>query len=347
MCFRHITQSHDPKQNFKQVPIEHKVFIDKPSYSSYLIVHPFPPKQRQVCVGRKMRRVWTNTYHVQRHWNQRSLFPTNRFIQNPTLQKQNLVHCSPSLAKEFLNQYRIRTCHFFHSKIQSSTIRNFSDNSQKEAITKKRLFVNDAKVSISPDLIGLGIVTFGAFIIMLPRDTFQKIKKSPEVYDEIEVEDDVVNRMNVISKEVRGEITKRILGKDISELDDEGMATNTTADVVADVLNSDALQNAIASLITRVISSAQFQSACQSLLKNLWKDLINDPETTAQVVVLLNTSINDERIKKSFRELVLGLLQDDEIYKELSNIVVRLGEDQEVSLFYRPKSKRCLFSFSS
>jgi hypothetical protein len=47
----------------------------------------------------------------------------------------------------------------------------------------------------------------------------------------------------------------------------------------------------------------------------------------------LNTSINDERIKKSFRELVLGLLQDDEIYKELSNIVVRLGEDQEVSTF--------------
>lgn len=288
-----------------------------------------------------------NTYHVQRHWNQRSLFTTNRFVQNPTLPKQKSVSYSPSLAKEFLNKYRIRTCHFSQSKFQSSTIRNFSnsDSSQKEVATK-RLFVNDAKVSISPDLIGLGIVTFGAFLIMLPRDAFQKLKKSPEVYDEIEVEDDVYNRMNVISKEVRGEITKRILGKDISELDDEGMATNTTADVVADVLNSDALQNAIASLITRVISSAQFQSACQSLLKNLWKDLINDPETTAQVVALLNTSINDERIKKSFRELVLGLLQDDEIYKELSNIVVRLGEDQEVSLFYLPMEGLSVFIFS-
>jgi hypothetical protein len=255
-------------------------------------------------------------------------------IQNQTLKRQEIIRYSPKLFKGCIHQSRIRSCYLSHSK-QSFTIRKFSnsDGSQKETTTK-RLFVNDAKVSISPDLIGLGIVTFGAFLILLPRDAFQKIKKSPEVYDEVEVEDDVYNRMNAISKEVRGEITKRILGKDISELEDEGMATNTTADVVADVLNSDALQNAIASLITRVISSAQFQSACQSLLKNLWKDLVNDPETTAQVVVLLNTSINDERIKKSFRELVLGLLQDDEIYKELSNIVVRLGEDQEVRVLY-------------
>lgn len=214
----------------------------------------------------------------------------------------------------------------FHNSGFYVSWRNYS-NSEK---APPKTFQNDARVSISPDMIGLGIILFCGSLLILPGDTFQKVKKSPIKYDEIEVEDDLFHRVNALSKEVRGEITKRILGKDISELDDEGMATSTTADVVADVLNSDALQNAVASLITRVVSSTQFQSACQTLLRNLWKDLVNDPETTAQIVVLLNTSINDERIKKSFRDLVLGLLQDDDIYKELTNLVVRLGEDQEV-----------------
>lgn len=53
-----------------------------------------------------------------------------------------------------------------------------------------------------------------------------------------------------------------------------------TIDMAADVLQSEALQEAIASLITRVLESVQFQNACQTLLKNLWNDLVTDPETT-------------------------------------------------------------------
>lgn len=67
------------------------------------------------------------------------------------------------------------------------------------------------------------------------------------------------------------------------------------------------------------------------MLKNLWHDLVNDPETVAQVVALLNTAIKDEQIKRSFKELVLGLLQDEEVYNELTGLVVKLGEDSEVS----------------
>ena len=67
------------------------------------------------------------------------------------------------------------------------------------------------------------------------------------------------------------------------------------------------------------------------MLKNLWHDLVNDPETVAQVVALLNTAIKDEQIKRSFKELLLGLLQDEEVYNELTGLVVKLGEDSEVS----------------
>lgn len=141
------------------------------------------------------------------------------------------------------------------------------------------------------------------------------------------------DQMKDVSNEIDGEITKRLLGEELSQQLVEGgkkKAVTNTVTLVSDVLNSDALQNAITNLIARVVGSVQFQSACQMLLKNLWDDLINDPETTAQVVALLNTAIKDERIKKSFKELVLGLLSDEEVYKELTGLVVKLGEEKEI-----------------
>lgn len=154
-------------------------------------------------------------------------------------------------------------------------------------------------------------------------------------YNEIEVEDDGFQSMKDISSDIEGEITKRILGEELSQQLVEGgkkKAVDNTVTLVSDVLNSEALQSAITTLITRVVGSEQFQTACQMLLKNLWDDLINDPETTAQVVALLNTAIQDERIKKSFKELILGLLNDEEVKKELTGLIVQLGEEQEVSL---------------
>ncbi len=139
--------------------------------------------------------------------------------------------------------------------------------------------------------------------------------------------------MQDVSKEIDGEISKRILGEEFQQQLVEGgkkKAVYNTVTLVSDVLNSDALQNAVTNLIARVVGSVQFQSACQMLLKNLWDDLINDPETTAQIVALLNTAIKDERIKKSFKELVMGVLQDEEVHKELTALVVKLGEEKEV-----------------
>lgn len=197
------------------------------------------------------------------------------------------------------------------------------DDKVNAAENKRELFDNTMLALISV------AIASGTFFIA--PDAIEYMKKSKRDYNEVDPEDDIYLRMKEVSKEVKGEIIHHVLGKDISEIaESENKAAVNTADVVADVLNSEALQNAVVSLITRVIGSAQFQSACQTLLKNLWQDLINDPETLAQVVALLNTAIKDEKIKKSFKELVLGILQDDEVYNELTGLVVRLGEDKEV-----------------
>lgn len=198
------------------------------------------------------------------------------------------------------------------------------DDGLKTAPKKKRELFDNTMLA----LISVAIAS-GTFSIA--PDAIEYMKKSKRDYSEVDPEDDVYLRMKEVSKEIKGEIIHHVLGKDISEMaESENKAAVNTADVVADVLHSEALQNAVVSLITRVIGSAQFQSACHTLLKNLWQDLINDPETLAQVVALLNTAIKDENIKKSFKELVLGILQDDEVYNELTGLVVRLGEDKEV-----------------
>ena len=68
-------------------------------------------------------------------------------------------------------------------------------------------------------------------------------------------------------------------------------------------------------------------------MRNLWEDLVTDPETTAQVVRLLSKAIQNEEVKRSVRELILEIVKDDEVYRELTNLVVDLGEEAEVSFF--------------
>ena len=160
------------------------------------------------------------------------------------------------------------------------------------------------------------------------------MKKSDNQYDELEVEDAIHGRMVAVSKELEPELQK-FLNVVLDKGDDNGKSRiiGNAAEIIVDVLNSEALQNAIASLVSRVIASQQFQTACHKLIKALWDDLIQDPETTAQVVQLLNTAIHNEKINQSFKELIIGLLKDKEIYDELTRLVVLLAEENEVRPF--------------
>ena len=223
----------------------------------------------------------------------------------------------------------------------NATSKRMFSNQPNKNDTKPTSTTQSAQNSSTDDaldtslLVTLGLVTTAAAFVVSP-DAMREQRELNQHFDQdLDVEEDMYKQMKEVSTEVRGEITRTILGEEIADRVESGggvdlKSAGNTADVVADVLNSEALQNAIASLITRVIGSTQFQSACQTLLKNLWQDLVNDPETVAQVVALLNTAIKDEKIKKSFKELLLGLLQDDEVYEELTGLVVRLGEDKEV-----------------
>lgn len=189
--------------------------------------------------------------------------------------------------------------------------------------------------SISDAVSVYGIALLFLAVLLTPI-VIEQMKHSDSTYEEVEVDDAVRNAVSDIAKDIEGTDIDRAFGierkpRSLSEEEeDESTAVGNTINVVSDVLNSEALQSAIASLVTRVVQSSQFQNACQTLLKNLWNDLVNDPETTAQIVQLLNNAIKNDEIKRSVRELVLQLIQDEEVYRQFTNLVVRLGEDQEV-----------------
>jgi len=216
------------------------------------------------------------------------------------------------------------------------TTRQYTNNSKDGGTGRAgeswRAFPNNnkAKFFILSEFMGaFGIGMVLATIVAFPT-ILNLMKKSDNQYDEVEVEDAIYHQMLVVSKDLEKELRNFLNITPSSGNGDKRTAIGNTTDIVVKVLNSEALQNAIASLVSRVISSEQFKSACQKLIKTLWDDLIHDPETTAQIVQLLNTSIQNENIKRSFKELIMGLLKDDEIYNELTGMVVRLGEENEV-----------------
>jgi len=162
--------------------------------------------------------------------------------------------------------------------------------------------------------------------------TLSQMKKAESEYIELDEYDPVAQMEKIVRYELFGEeaLEKEYEEEEAHDRDPARKSIDNTIGMAADVLQSEALQEAIASLITRVLESVQFQNACQTLLKNLWNDLVNDPETTAQVVQLLNNAIQNKEIQRSVRRLVLQLIKDKEVYDELTRLLVRLGQEDEV-----------------
>ena len=71
--------------------------------------------------------------------------------------------------------------------------------------------------------------------------------------------------------------------------------------------------------------------ACQQLLQDLWTDLVKDPETTAQIIYVLNMAIQNEDIRLAVKKLVFDIVEDEEVLEELVRLLQKLGNDDLVS----------------
>mmetsp|Transcript_2725 Transcript_2725/g.4046 ORF Transcript_2725/g.4046 Transcript_2725/m.4046 type:complete len:429 (-) Transcript_2725:1166-2452(-) len=158
------------------------------------------------------------------------------------------------------------------------------------------------------------------------------MRQSESTYEELETDDPVA----LIERIYRQENLMEHYYQYRSRLTEEGklpqkpQTITSLVDAVTDLLSSEALKSAVASVMIQVLESSQLQKALQKLLKNLWDDLINDPETTAQVVHLLQNAIQNRQIQEAVKQLVMQIVDDPEVYDELTKLLVRLGQDKKV-----------------
>uniref|UniRef100_A0A7S4EH49 Uncharacterized protein n=1 Tax=Pseudo-nitzschia australis TaxID=44445 RepID=A0A7S4EH49_9STRA len=100
--------------------------------------------------------------------------------------------------------------------------------------------------------------------------------------------------------------------------------------IVADLLKSPQIQEAATTLVTNIIQSPRFKTACTLLLRELLKDLLDDPDTLAQVVRLLQKVVADDRIREAAVQLATDIFGDDRVLDELVTLVQRLGTEHKV-----------------
>ena len=100
--------------------------------------------------------------------------------------------------------------------------------------------------------------------------------------------------------------------------------------ILNDLFESDNVRTTASRIASNVIQSPPFQNAVRVLVRNIWDDLVNDPETTTQLTTLVYTVLQNEKVYAAVKDLLLELVKDEEVYHELTKLVVKLGEEQEV-----------------
>lgn len=114
------------------------------------------------------------------------------------------------------------------------------------------------------------------------------------------------------------------------EWEQQGDRTSALENLLSDVVQSKALQQAAQQFVLQIVQAPEVKQALQRLLVSLWTDLVQDPETIRQVIHLLQIVIQDEQIKAAAVQLVLDVVAEPEVQASLVAAVQILGNDSEV-----------------
>jgi len=83
-------------------------------------------------------------------------------------------------------------------------------------------------------------------------------------------------------------------------------------------------------MTNNVLRSPEVSQECNDLVKKLWKNLVNDPDTLASIIVLLSESLKDPKIKAAASNLVVDLCSDAEVIAGATQLVSKLGLEDDV-----------------
>jgi len=191
------------------------------------------------------------------------------------------------------------------------------------------------------DVYTLIFITSLLFVLVLAPIMIRKVKQNDDyddsVFDDFFSADDPIDDLTKLARQKWG----RGPGEDGegtgggADDDEEGGGggenkTNALEYMLKDVLKSNALQQAAQDFIVRTLESERVQASLRRLVKQLFSDLVQDPETVAQVIKLLQFAIQDPDVKKAAQQLVLEVVDEPQVKQSLIELMQKLGEDEVV-----------------
>ena len=185
----------------------------------------------------------------------------------------------------------------------------------------------------------IGVIAVAPFVV-------RHMRRSDSTYEDLDPEDPVTDMARIVRDEfLRTSSAFEMLSGNGDGQQERHGSTLGIDSILAELLKSKQVQDAITSLVTKVIESPEFKRACQVLLRELWNDLVQDPETLSQVVHLLQHAIKDERIKEAAIELVMDVVNDKEVMEELTALLQKLGSEEKVSYCHKTGFLLCFQTF--
>ena len=173
------------------------------------------------------------------------------------------------------------------------------------------------QVNLGDQLAVILIATFTALIVIAPYVVRQMKQSDTTDY-------------SVTSEDPIDELTTEIERAWNNKSEEEGSRKSAVEYMLKDILKSQGLQQAARQFFIQILESPEFQAALSRLVKQLWTDLVTDPETVAQVIRLLQIAIQDPAIKKAAQQLVVDLVEEPEVKEALIAMVQDLGREKTV-----------------
>ena len=185
------------------------------------------------------------------------------------------------------------------------------------------------------DQISVAFIAVFTSILLLAPYAVRHMKQSADTYgyDDRLQTDDPVDEFAKLARREWG------LGPDNVDTDSEMSLEKTESGqnqkfielLLKDVLQSATVQRAAQEFVVQIIQSERFKETISRFVKELWSDLVTDPETVAQVIKLLEIAIQSEPIKNAVIELVLQIaIRETEFRAAMIGMIEGLGQDDAV-----------------
>ena len=186
-----------------------------------------------------------------------------------------------------------------------------------------KMVVNE--LNLGDQMAVLLIVIFTSILLISPY-AMRHMKRAATAEDDYEDRLQTDDFVDEFAKLARTEWGTEIL-PDGADKDSK----NVVEVLLKDVFQSTALQHAAQEFVVQILQSERFREAVRHLVKELWSDLVSDPETIAQVVKLLEIAIRNPDIQLAAQDLVLKVfVQEPDVREALIGVIQQLAVDDRV-----------------